>query len=157
MSNEILGLLYTSSDVFAANTLLQTVASRTMLGVSAVGVEEARLALGECRVEPHSCAVGFIVTDRKSSRNASYLIDGVDYDEDADIGLPNRSIERLELIFELIRALFASDDVTQVSIGLMECGQIDEIRDLSISEMADSIEADMSEYSPPDILYNLRR
>ena len=153
MSNDIVGVLYVRSDSTSAVDLLNSVAAESVLGVTVVAVDEAQSRLVPHPVAVHTGSAGFIVADRKGGSNASYLIDGTDYVSDAKIGLPLRSSDRLQLLFDLLSGILASPALAQVSIALMDCGQIEEVKATTPSAMEETIRHDMLEYSPPDTLY----
>ena len=153
MSNDVLGFvefLETPND-----EVITCVEKDSILGIQLVERSELTTFFPE-EIHPtedrSSC---FMVSDSKSSKNASYLIDGIDYAEDTEIKLPIRSKDRLELLVRDILKIYHSSSIVKMAVSLTECSQVESTVECHPDNLFEKICIDMEEASPPDIIYVL--
>jgi hypothetical protein len=132
--------------------------SRTPLGVFALAAEEVEPTIGRFfSGTSQSHVINFRVTDSPSARNATYPADGMDYAEGNTLSLPARSTNRLELLVQLVGAIFEEKLVVEVYLAIMDSSQLDALRETSLAEFSEVLLSDMARLSPPDTVYRIRR
>lgn len=105
---------------------------------------------------PSESALVFLISDYPRSKNATYLIDGLDFAPEADIDLPLRSRERLELILLLIESLFENYDVSRLCIAFSDMGQIEAVIKTRQADLRKTILEDCeSNIMPPCSIYDI--
>jgi hypothetical protein len=158
MSNDILGAISTARGHDPLKPHLERLSKRTILGLFTVEKSIASRTLGGFVTDLWSPSVTAIrVTDGPQRHNATYLIDGMEYAPESSIGLPIRSSERLQLLSELVIAIFELNEVIRVDLALMDSSQLDEMREVKFDEFPDVLIADMRKFAPPDTLYRITR
>jgi hypothetical protein len=98
-------------------------------------------------------AVCFSIYDGPGRRGAQYLLNGLDFAPDADIGLPTQAVQRLKLLTCLLNHLLAIPGVRRLAIALTDFDEIERVTVLSAGELERTIVEDCASYSPPNVLY----
>ena len=154
MSNDICGYIYPPLDREVENALSKYI-SGSKIGISQITREE--LYNFPSGFIPPDGLFYFLIGDRPSYPNATYLIDYNEYDPDtSDIGFPPGAKERLSILVDTLNYMFKITNAQRMVVALTECNQIETIKKINISELYDVIHADFEFYqSPPDTLYEI--
>ncbi|HBL47833.1 hypothetical protein [Gimesia sp.] len=105
---------------------------------------------------PSASALVFLVSDCPGIKNATNLIDGLDYAPEADIGMPLRSRDRIELILLLIESLFTDHHVSRLCIAFSDMDQIEAVIKTRQADLRKTILEDCeSNIMPPCSIYDI--
>lgn len=97
----------------------------------------------------------FEITDTKFVTGAQYLLDSDDFVEGVDLELPLRGSERFAILLRMLENIVKLPNVTSLVIGLVDCGIIEGVKDLSEKNFTEIIQRDFATYDPPNIVYNI--
>ena len=155
MSNEVYGIIQMKSAPVQKTRLFKK--SIKDFGISIHEIDHTELYnFPERHAGLSKNELAFAITDRAGSRNATYLIDYIDYVEGAEIGLPLKGKERLNILINLINSLFNSFSIEQLLIAITDSSQIEEVKEIDLSNMKDVFYDDFEEMAPPCILYSIK-
>lgn len=96
----------------------------------------------------------FLIGDSPKTRNATYLVDGYDYDSMAEIALPRMSKERLMILAELFQSFIELTRNGRIYVAITECDPIARTKNVHSQNILDELLNDIErEGGPPDTLY----
>ncbi len=104
-------------------------------------------------VTPTGRAVCFCLTDSPSSLGVEYLLDNLDYADEAEIGMPLQSKDRLALIDSLVRSIFDNWPVTRFALALTYHCYIEETKEVLRQDILATLIQDFSAFAPPNCIY----
>ncbi len=137
--------------------LIETINHKTPLGIQTLETEG--LTPNLTGLLPKSIlpdAYTFNISNSEDSDTASYLVDGRDYAEEAEIGLPLSSQERLELLFELVDRFIGDQDVKNFYLALMDHDHVEDLKVLRPSNYREFISQDVHKYYSPERVYQIK-
>lgn len=105
--------------------------------------------------KPSTNSISFILGDVKGKRNATYLIDYIDYVDGADIKMPLKAKDRVRLLIDFVEKLFSTLEAKRVVIALTDSSQIEEVKTVERKDFLNVLLSDLEKLAPPDILYEL--
>lgn len=109
-------------------------------------------------VIPESAHLRFVITDSpENDDTASYLIDGLDYAEEASLTLPYASRDRLILLSDVVSSLFQMCETEALAVLVTESCECDAIVQQSIGQWKDQLLSDFESSAPSCKLYVLTR
>jgi hypothetical protein len=150
MSNDVYGYVTAKEPVRTAEEL-NRIAEQLRLGITLVAKDEL-YNFPPNRMPPEE-AVCFVLGDRPGKQTADYLTDYVDYAPEANIGLPLKGRDRLQVLLAWMRQTASIEGAGLLAIAITECSEIEKEREVSLAEMDLVIEQDFQDYAPPNTLY----
>lgn len=154
MSNEVYGFAEFVEAVPSSEIITQKLQESAGLGIALIQSAELYNFTSDQMPKPKS--IIFMVSDRPGSNNATYLVDFEDYAPDAQIGLPNKGLERLNLLVNTIESLFADHRANRVCIAITDSSQIEESKMISRKSLRKVLLSDFEKIAPPCCLYDIR-
>ena len=97
----------------------------------------------------------FLLGDKQGKRNATYLLDDLDYEPNADIGFPVEATKRFSILANSITTIIKLTEPEKFFIALTDSSQIEELKRVPLSHLYSTIVSDCLESSPPDFLYEV--
>jgi hypothetical protein len=91
--------------------------------------------------------------DEPASRGVEYLLDNRDFAPEAEIDLPVRARERIEMLVSFLETVCAEATVDGMAIALTDCDEIGVVKRVGSAELREAIIADWTYYSPSNVLY----
>lgn len=154
MSNAIYGFVeFIKPQQIKHQELVSKLENEFGLGVSIIRSEE--LYNFPETYMPGKDAFIFSLSDRPGSHNATYLVDGLDYAPEADFGLPNQSVDRLNILLDFIDSLFGKYGASRVCLAINECAQIDGIVKINRDDLRKKLMSEFEIFAPPDTLLDI--
>lgn len=154
MSNEIYGYLEAANyiDPLKLAALLE---KKTGLGITSIPIVELYGFPKKLIPSKNKDVFCFLVSDEAGKTNATYLIDNLDYAQEAYIKLPLLGKDRLELLVNAFIVMIKETKATYFAVALTDSSQIEEVKTIKLSELRDTIISDCNAFSPPDYLYEV--
>lgn len=152
MSNSIYGYIYTDNPARVAESIRGSIRATT-LGVFAIEPSELRNYPMQLLPQKNENLFCFLIGDSGETWNATYLIDGYDYDPSAQIELPRNSGERIELLARLLNDLIEQSCDRRMLVAVTDCDKIDEVKRIALRNLRDELIKDIGIDGPPNILY----
>ena len=153
MSNEVYGFARLPSPPDDAARICRDLESGTGLGVYQIPVNEL-YGFTEVPGPDDACFV-FSVSDRPGNKNATYLVDYLDYADGAHIGMPLKGKERVRLLVRFVDLLFSEWRACSVSLAVTDSSQIEETKAVTPDDLFRTLVTDLEECAPPDVLYQI--
>lgn len=151
MSNEVYGFIDFISPPNTPQEICSEIVSRTGLGCFEISDSELYgFPPSTC---PSRTSFVFLITDNPNSKNATYLVDYLDYSDEARIGMPLRGKDRIKMLVRVIDLLFEMHSILRVAIAITDSSQIEEIKEVKHQSMYDVLVSDCEKLAPPSILY----
>jgi hypothetical protein len=150
MSKEIYGFAEFAGPM-AYSTIASALAASTPLGL--FSVPDFRLHGFPSELWPAADAFVFVVGDSPKSMNSEYLLDNRDYDPQALIELPIKAEERLSVLVQLLSSFFTEHRCTRLAVCLTVCNEVDDVKYLVSSRIADVLREDCARECPPCNIY----
>lgn len=98
----------------------------------------------------------FGVNDGGGAKNATYLIDALDYAPEAEIGLPTNWRDRLRLLVNFLIDLASLGNVSRLVVALTDSSQIERISNVDMSDIDRVIFGDVENaQGAPNTLYEI--
>ncbi len=91
--------------------------------------------------------------DGPGKKTAEYLIDFIDYADEAPFDLPKNGLERLKILLGVIREIAGLRNIEEIVIAMTECNEIESTQRISIEEFENIAIADFIKYPPPNKIY----
>ncbi len=153
MSNHVYGYLDSTDPGESTVTYLQEIARKYGLGLLKKTINDMHnFPESVLPVEPAQCL--FVsITDSPETNVAEYLIDFIDYAEEADIGLPLNGSERLSLLVNLLTEIMSTRMFPRLVLAMTQCNEIESVEKLRITELAQQLDWDFRNYAPPNKIY----
>jgi hypothetical protein len=147
MSNDVCGYLVPRVRDTCIKGGLRECASALGLGIS--------FPLRLPGLVPPEWAVLYRITDGPSKSIASYLVDMVDYSEDARMELPLNGVERLGLLTSWVEKVVRSEVALAIVVWVTDANFMDGEVLVTPESFGPRLLADSREYAPPNISYSL--
>jgi hypothetical protein len=93
------------------------------------------------------------ITDSPEKTSAEYLIDFIDYAEEADFKLPKIGKERLNILLNVIKSIINLVNTKKMVIAMTESNEIESIQKVQLEKIYDVIIGDFINYPPPNKIY----
>jgi len=155
MSNSVYGYFYFDNTINVTEEL--RVSKRpTSLGLFQIHPSELYNFPPDLLPRKNTKPYCFLIGDNPSTRNATYLVDGYDYESSAGIALPLKSADRIELLADLLEDLMALSGDRRLYVAITDCDQIEKTKRIPSQEIKDELLKDIGTEGPPDTLYCLR-
>ena len=86
--------------------------------------------------------ISFCLGDKPGKNRASYLLDFIDYAKNADIGMPYKAIDRVEILIESIFSIITSLNLVRIVIALTDSCEIEELKKVKLENLKKEIISD---------------
>lgn len=156
MTNHIYGFVQPREQAESSQLLLSLseIDSQTMLGFFIENLSDLYgfpEAIKQDAKDTNS--VVFYIGDNKERKEATYLIDGLDYAPEARITLPKKSNDRIELLVSFILRIAHVETVKRVFVAMTENNEIDSVIKVNWENFHNLLLGDCKVAGPPNILY----
>ncbi|UWQ08589.1 hypothetical protein K3X41_03090 [Aliiroseovarius crassostreae] len=152
MSNEVYGYVNCPPQQSVAQFLRQ-LEQKSGIGISQIPFEELYNIPETALPKKTDVYFAFLISDKPGGKNASYLIDALDYAPEADIGLPRLAIDRVSKLVALLKDIAKEDFVSRLVVAICDSSNIEDVMFLKADQLEDVIGDDLKYNSPPDRVY----
>lgn len=154
MSNFVYGYVKTVAPDIQLVEKMKNIAKEHLIGIRPINVGELYGFPEELKPsESEESIYCFDITDGPEKGSAEYLIDFVDYAEEANFELPKKGLERLAILLEVIKDIISLENTEKVVVAMTESNEIESTLRVRLGKIADAIVNDFVEYAPPNKIY----
>jgi hypothetical protein len=154
MSNFVYGYLKTFEPDVQLFDKLRNFSKEYLIGIKSINVSELYgFPEGLKPSEEEENVYCIDITDGPEKSSAEFLVDFVDYAEEADLELPKKGLDRLKIVLKLIKHILNLTNTEKFVIAMTESNEIESTQKVRLDKIDDVIVSDFIEYPPPNKIY----